>query len=488
MSKSLGDHSTQSHDSSRRSFLRQSAVVAGTAVGGAIASRACAEDATEERDSKSFAAGAAITNLTPDRELPHYYGKMMKPAKGDSDLLCHAVVFSDGRTQAAIVSCDATFVHRPLVLKIREEVQRQSGIPGPAVLIAATHTHASPATGPSFLAGALPDPEYLDFFTERVVRAVLEAKAALRPATLAAGKCPTPGFEFNRRFLRPDGTVTLAPGKGSKLEPAGPADTTMQYLAFEDRAGSPVAIVINYPCHNNCCGGYYHRDLGGRAGDALRRQLAGRFATPFLAAPCGDVVWLDFRSPPPTRGDELACQIGEGIARQIVSSLERSQRREDISLQVRTEVVEIPDRALTDSTFCHDLCRGESEAAIAFARRRYDPEREAIAAGGPTVCPVEFQVISFGSCAIVTNPAELFVEFGIEIKRRSPFDVTLVSELTNGYCGYVPTMAAFQQGGYETHRTVRTSRLVKDGGRRIVEKSLDLLSGIHRQEKESQDR
>ena len=184
MSRNFGDHSPKSQNTSRRRFLKQSAVVAGTAVGGAIARRAYAEDATEDRDPRCFVAGAAITNLTPDRELPHYYGRMMKP------------------------------------------------------------------------------------------------------------------------------------------------DTTMQYLAFEDRAGTPIAIVINYPCHNNCCGGYYHRDLGGRAGDALRRQLGGRFATPFLAAPCGDVIWFDPRSPRPVRGDELAWQIGKGIAKQIVSSLERSQRRD----------------------------------------------------------------------------------------------------------------------------------------------------------------
>ena len=79
---------------------------------------------------------------------------------------------------------------------------------------------------------------------------------------------------------------------------------------------------------------------------------------------------------------------------------------------------------------------------------------------------------------IVTNPAELFVEFGIEIKVRSPFEVTLVSELTNGYCGYVPTEAAFPQKGYETHRTLYTSRLAKDGGRQITERSLAMLHAV----------
>ena len=170
-------------------------------------------------------AGSGITNLTPERELPNYNGAILKLGSGDSDLLCHAIAISDGCAEAAIVSCDATFVDRPLVLRIREEVERRIGVPGTHLLIAATHTHASPATGPSFLSGALPDPVYLDFFVERVVQAVSQAKAAFEPVEMAAGKCLTPGFEYNRRFLREDGTVTLSPPAGSGLTPAGSVDS-----------------------------------------------------------------------------------------------------------------------------------------------------------------------------------------------------------------------------------------------------------------------
>ena len=56
--------------------------------------------------------------------------------------------------------------------------------------------------------------------------------------------------------------------------------------------------------------------------------------------------------------------------------------------------------------------------------------------------------------------------------------MTLVSELTNGYCGYVPIEEAFAQRGYETHRTVYTSRLAKDGGRRIAEASVEMLERL----------
>ena len=98
---------------------------------------------------------------------------------------------------------------------------------------------------------------------------------------------------------------------------------------------------------------------------------------------------------------------------------------------------------------------------------------------GQTCCDVELQVIAFGSVALVTNPAELFSVYSVRIKEASPFDVTLVSSLTNGFCGYVPTPKSFEHGGYETYRTVYTSRLAKDAGERILQDSVDLLQRVH---------
>ena len=61
----------------------------------------------------------------------------------------------------------------------------------------------------------------------------------------------------------------------------------------------------------------------------------------------------------------------------------------------------------------------------------------------------------------------MFVELGLEIRRRSPFQVMFMASLTNGYCGYVPTEKAFEQQGYETHRSVYTSRLDKGGAAEV---------------------
>ena len=127
----------------------------------------------------------------------------------------------------------------------------------------------------------------------------------------------------------------------------------------------------------------------------------------------------------------------------------------------------------------YDNGRGSSAAARESFEHRYGPEKTAVRERGDTTCDVEIQAIAFGDIAIVTNPAELFSIYSVKIKEASPFRVTFVSELSNGYCGYVPTPDAFPHGGYETYRTVYTARLAKDGGDRIMQESIDLLRKTH---------
>tara|TARA_B100001245_G_scaffold217717_1_gene186400 strand:- start:38 stop:601 length:564 start_codon:yes stop_codon:yes gene_type:complete len=171
----------------------------------------------------------------------------------------------------------------------------------------------------------------------------------------------------------------------------------------------------------------------------------------------------------------LAWQISEAVADSILESYEKGSPQEIRDLRFASEVLEIPDRSLEESEFCEDNCRGTDTEYIEYARNRYTPEMIAIQDRGPTSCLVEISAISMGDVAIATNPAELFVEYGLEIKEKSPFEITMISELTNGYCGYVPTEAGFTEKGYETHRTVFTSRLAKNGGQIITDKSVEML-------------
>lgn len=426
-----------------------------------------------------FRAGAAMVELTPENKLPNYNGILIGPSPEASPLMCHAVVFDDGETQGAIVSCDATFIDRGLLLLIRDECSRATGILGSQIMVAATHTHSAPAVCPSFLTGAVSDPLYFDSFVSKIVWTLVQAQNDLKDALLVSGVCPAPGWEINRRLLRPSGLVVMSwsPNADPSYPPAGPVDSEMPFLAFEDPQGCPIAFVINYACHNNCTNGVYHGDIGGRMGESLRATLGLEIPTLFLEAPCADIIWKG-KEPCNLNQDALAREIGKTAVKHLDVLYRKAPRQKVDRLIIRQEVLDISDRSWEESTFCNDFCRGEDTAAQEFARRRYDPEEAAIKNRGHTTCPVEIMGISFGDTAICTNPAELFVAYGIEIRKRSPFGVTLVSELTNGYCGYVPTKKAFAEQGYETHRTLFTSRLIKEAGRLITEKSVLMLEGL----------
>ncbi|MDP6041590.1 MAG: hypothetical protein QGG64_23785, partial [Candidatus Latescibacteria bacterium] len=375
-----------------------------------------------------FQAGAAITDLTPDRVLSNYNGSSLRLDADASPLRCQAVAFACGDVQGAIVSCDATFVDRMLLAYIRDAVNRRTGIPGEHVMVAATHSHAAPATCPSFLSGALPDPVYVDFFVEQTARAVARAWQKREAAVMVSGNCDTPGMEYNRRLVRPNGLVVMdgASNSDPSFPPAGPVDGAMPFLGFESVDGDPIALVVAYPCHNNAVGGVYSGDIGGRMTEAIQAKLGVEIPTPFLEAPCADVIWRKSGSNH-ARGDERAREIGDAIAEIIVPAFERGKRMAVHNVRMLSEVMEIPDRVWEGSTFCHDDSRGDTDAARLTQRRRYDPEEVAVKARGHTVCPVEVMGISFGDTAIVTNPAELFVKLGIEIRQRSPFGTTLVA-------------------------------------------------------------
>ena len=70
-------------------------------------------------------------------------------------------------------------------------------------------------------------------------------------------------------------------------------------------------------------------------------------------------------------------------------------------------------------------------------------------ASGIGVVRLPVQLLRIGDTVIWSVPVELFCEIAMEVRKSSPFTNTFYFGYTNGWLGYLPTQAAFGEGGYE---------------------------------------
>lgn len=82
---------------------------------------------------------------------------------------------------------------------------------------------------------------------------------------------------------------------------------------------------------------------------------------------------------------------------------------------------------------------------------------------------MELHALRLGDIAIATNDFELFTEFGIRMKNRSPAIQSFVVQLA-GPGSYLPTKRAVAHGGYSG--LVQSSVVGPKGGQTLVDKTV----------------
>ncbi|MDD4190807.1 MAG: hypothetical protein PHI28_05735 [Mangrovibacterium sp.] len=88
---------------------------------------------------------------------------------------------------------------------------------------------------------------------------------------------------------------------------------------------------------------------------------------------------------------------------------------------------------------------------------------------------VEVHVIRLGDIVFATNPFELYLDYGMRIKGRSPAVQTFLVQLA-GSGTYVPTSRSITGGGYGA---VPASTLIgTKGGEELVEKTLEMINAV----------
>jgi hypothetical protein len=435
--------------------------------------------------------GAAAVPITPEVGTPMAGYYTPRAAEGvHDDLFAKAIVQESGGSKAALVALDLISTTRDLVEEARREVERVTGVKGPAVMISATHAHTGPVIRGRGLREAAVggdsdlSQKYRAALPGKIAEAVRKAEAKLTPATARVGHGREPSIAFNRRYHMKDGTVGWNPGKLNPniLKPAGTIDPDIPFVYFESADGKPLATYVNYAVHLDNVGGLkFSADLPYTLARSLAEFKGPEMLTVFTAGCCGDVNHIDVGWREPQKGFENAARMGVVLAGEVLRTWPRLTTVETGALRSKSVTVELALPKLEP---------GDVEKARALAARHREAKANPpkfldavwafkvldVAAREGKPHEVEVQAVALGNeVAWVSLPGEIFVELGLSIKLDSPFKTTVIAELANGAIGYIPSRRAYAQGNYE----VVSARCAEGSGERLVDAAVRLLSEMY---------
>jgi neutral ceramidase len=252
-------------------------------------------------------------------------------------------------------------------------------------------------------------------------------------------------------------------------------DPEVIVLQIETLAGQLLGFVVNYANHNNAAaphGSTRSADIAGEMGRILRKIYGDDIVVVFLTGACGNTNWIDFRAEDHRKDPGLYKKLGTSLAGSVLQILARLEYPQIDDVAMVGVDLAVPERPWRDYDTAEDGTFGPEGVFDFITRAREETE------GNPLqIFNVPLRALRIGrDIAIATVAGELFAEFGLEIKATSPFRYTLTAELTNGEVGYIPTLEAYDEGGYEVRKPA--SRMVPDAGLHITAASKQLLQEL----------
>lgn len=418
----------------------------------------------------AMSVGAARLDITPnEKALPKGYEGVNDP------IFVRAIVIEDGKSRAALVTVDAGAIPTDTWAQVSQRAQAELRIPVEHLMLTATHTHSVPFRNSPDLAF-------------RVVEAISEASAHLRPARMAYGTGVS-YINVNRNIVDPK---THRWWEGPNYE--GPSDKTVAVISFEGIDGQPIAVYYNYAVHG-VLNGQLDRisgDIPGAASRYVEESLDGAAVAVWSTGASGDQNPIYFQQTYDlreirikdyaSRGIDISNAMppgGRGLNKQDpkVSKLMNQQRQMTLSMgqMLGEEVLHVMRSGLERPVTSAEMT-GAQKIVSCPGRKRTDTGRAGFPGtyvDAPPV-PLRLSLLRLGDIALGGVDAEVFTSIAQRLKRESPLKHTMMVTLTNGMApsGYVPNDAAF---GYDTFEVVSSNLEPGCAETAIVDGLLDLI-------------
>ncbi|MFO7946992.1 MAG: hypothetical protein R6V19_09260, partial [Armatimonadota bacterium] len=397
------------------------------------------------------------------------------------ELWAKAIVLENDGTSIAIVVCDVIAAEKHDLDRAKDRAAELTGISPDHIFISCTHTHSGPAT--LDILGVEREDEYMDWAVKKIGDAVKLAQNRLQPASFAHNSGSCPEEVHNRRWHMTDGSVRMNPGfeNPELVRPAGPIDPEVAVGVFIDENRRPIAALCNYALHY--VGGPYgmasSANYFGYFDRALQRMGGDEFVAIMANGTCGDINNCDFTRPAPEYPHPFF-QI-ERVANVVASRAFGAWQTiwdysRDVALGAETEMIDFRRREATEEQLQWATENIEKEGEI--EHKDYIYAREILAVEEEAVTrPTPIMGLRVGDLGIVGLPGEIFVQYGLQIKAKSPFERTMTISLANDAVGYCPTDLALEEGSYETE-LARSAKAAPGTEGQMVNAAVDVLKRL----------
>ena len=438
----------------------------------------------------TFCAGFSAGDITPAESVPlQGYGdsKLRMSTNIVSQIYSRCLaVRDDSGTTALLISIDNAALTYDICNTIRSMIEKKTGVPAGNIMLSAIHLHCSP----DYDCNEIPSSQrYKTLFINATVQAAVDAIADLAPAEMYIASAETQNLNFVRNYICNDGTCA-GPNYGSFA--SGPkdheskADSTLQLLKFV-RCGKKDIVIANFQCHpyrgTSGTKTEIHADFIGVFRDTLEKKLDCN--TVYFSGASGNIEPFSL-----IEAENITNDMYEQGKKLAAYALDAEKHYIKIkSGAVRTMVCENIYHTDKSQNALYDRAaefmriwqtNGQLAAADALVNfpefhSIYHAKYVVIKHDLPDTRKLPLWVIAFGDVAFTGIPTEIFDTNGMETKAGSPFPITFIASLTNGWDGYIPSQLGYTNGGYSTDIT----RYAQGTGEQVVQDLLHMLRQLH---------
>ena len=383
--------------------------------------------------------GSSQIDITPQPgvELSGFAART-QPSTGVLDpLFARALYLTEGEEKLLWIHCDLVGFERAIVQEFRGWAQKALGLREAQVMLSATHTHSGACTIHLREAGTY-DPGYVEFLQGRLRESAKLALARTEPVDL----------------VTVEGRLELAVDR--RKSASAHTDPRVAALGFRRADATFAGVIVNFPMHavalgpaNRCISA----DVPGQVALTLTRRLPGNPTVLVTNGACANLN-------PPAENVPFA-QIeawGKEIADVVAPLLAKGRSVSCANLRVLARTVPLPVDSLDIAGINAYAQKALTDAASLAAwgdkyRRVVEHWRSSLisdnqAGGSTSHRDAELFIVGLGEVTLLGANAEVFSEFTDWLRRHTRKRVYLIG-YANGDIGYLPTRAAYAEGGYE---------------------------------------